>query len=464
MTSLLDRVFYSIYPLGYCGAKRTNDFCSPAGDGLRFIQSQIPYLVDLGINALYIGPLFESTSHGYDTLDYWYVDRRLGNNEDLKALVEALHHAGIIVILDGVFNHTGRHFFAFTDIQQHGSRSAYTDWYKTIDFSQQSPQGDSFRYEGWHGCFDLVALNQYNREVRDHLLQALRHWILDFGIDGLRLDAAELLLPDFMDEIASCCKGLKENFWLLGEVVAGDYRAWAHEGRLDGVTNYELYKSLWSSLNDRNFFELSWTLEREWGEKQGLYKTMDLFNFADNHDVARAASILKKPSHLFPLYGLLYTLPGIPSLYYGSEFGIPGEKTWENDYALRPSWKELHSRPRTASQNALAQEIKRFIAIRKQQPPLQWGSYRQLYLASEQFAFIRELPGHTALPALPESETPSGAVVIAVNSAEAEQTITLDGFSGETWRDLLSGEVFQSTPTRLSLPLQPSWLRILRSE
>jgi glycosidase len=246
---ITDRVFYHIYPLGFCGAPGQNDFSSPAGNGLRSIADHIPRLQKLGINAVYLGPLFESGTHGYDTLDYYWVDRRLGDNETLRFLVQRFHQAGIMVVLDAVLNHTGRHFFAFRDIQAMGSASAYRDWFANIDFSRRSPAGDYFSYEGWNGCYDLVKLNGHNREVRDHLFGAVEFWIKEFDIDGLRLDAADLLLPDFMDELSSRCKKQKSDFFLLGEMVAGDYcRLTGGSGsdvvpgsRLDSVTNYELY-------------------------------------------------------------------------------------------------------------------------------------------------------------------------------------------------------------------------------
>jgi glycosidase len=305
--------------------------------------SHIPRLEELGINALYLGPLFESTAHGYDTLDYYHVHRRLGNNEDLRTLVRAFHDRDFRVILDGVFNHVGRHFFAFRDLAEKREASAYRDWFYHLDFNRPSPLGDPFSDEGWSGCYDLVKLNGASRDVREHLFGAVKFWIEEFDIDGLRLDAADQLLPDFMDELSSRSKEMKRDFWLMGEVVHRDYRNWVRAGRLDSVTNYELYKSLWSSFNDRNFYELSWSLKRQSGP-DGMYQNLKLYTFTDNHDVNRAASVLRSHAHLFPLYGLLFTMPGIPSIYYGSERGIRGEKRNNSDSALRPAWESSDER------------------------------------------------------------------------------------------------------------------------
>ncbi|MDR1956870.1 MAG: alpha-amylase [Treponema sp.] len=462
MVQFSHAVFYHIYPLGFCGAPEHNDFCSAPGTGLRRLVDLIPHLKDLGINALYIGPLFESNGHGYDTLDYYWVDRRLGTNDDLADLVAKLHKNGILVILDAVLNHTGRCFFAFKDLQKKGSHSDYIDWYVNLDFNRPSPYGDPFSYEGWNGCYDLVTLNGANPAVREHLFGAVQHWIQTFDLDGLRLDAADKLLPDFMEELSLLCKTIKPHFWLMGEVVHQDYRAWAQEGRLDSVTNYVLYKGLWSSFNDKNFFELAWTLNQQSGPG-GIYRDIGLYTFADNHDVDRAASILTHKPHLFPLYGLLFTLPGVPSLYYGSEYGVTGSRTKTSDQALRPSWKALEaarfhkkvSGPYSPAVDgeALYAEIRCFIQIRKSKEVLQTGTYRQIHVAKEQFAFIRE--GHKEQP-----------ILVGVNASTNEAVFTipdtvLHAGNGSRWQDLLSGEVFTVSHGLLTFGVYPSWLRIM---
>jgi glycosidase len=215
--SVQDRTFYHIYPLGYCGSPRRNDFSSPAGPGLRSLIHRIPRIVSLGINAVYLGPLFESVAHGYDTLDYYHVDRRLGSNDDLHDLVRAFHEQGICVVLDAVLNHTGREFFAFKDLREKGQGSPYRDWFSGVDFSKHSPLGDPFTYDTWSGAYDLVKLNGTSREVREHLFGAVKFWIEEFDIDGLRLDAADQLLPDFMDELSRRSKTVKPDFWIMGE-------------------------------------------------------------------------------------------------------------------------------------------------------------------------------------------------------------------------------------------------------
>lgn len=432
--------FYHIYPFGMCGSPARNDFTAAPGNGLRALKDRIPHLQYLGINAVYIGPLFESTAHGYDTVDYHHVDRRLGTDEDLKDLVSAFHEAGIAVVLDAVLNHTGRHFFAFRDIQEKGPASRFASWYRGVDFSRRSPAGDAFAYEGWSGHYDLAKLDTENAAVREHLFSAVRRWIEEFGIDGLRLDAADVLSPDFMDALSSFAKSLKSDFWLMGEVVHGDYRNWARAGRLDSVTNYELYKGLWSSFNDRNFFEIAWSLNRQSGP-DGMYRDIGLYTFVENHDVNRVASVLKDDAHLYPLYGLLFTVPGIPSLYYGGEWGLRGEKKNGSDAELRPPVREtaehgLHSGVPAECESridsgALERAIKDFARVRAEVPALREGSYRQLHVSPEQFAFIREPPEGARY----------GAAIVAVNSSGNEARVPVVTGLGEradgTWKDAL---------------------------
>jgi cyclomaltodextrinase len=194
-----DAIFYHVYPLGALGAPARNDFVFPPVPRLDRMQGWLDSVVELGATAVYLGPVFESTSHGYDTADYFTVDRRLGTNETLTALSRAMHAKGLRVVLDAVFNHVGRDFWAFRDLQARGAESAYRDWFFP-DFERQSPYGDPFSYRGWQGHYELVRLNTNNPAVREHLFAAVRHWIEDFEIDGLRIDAASDLDVDFQRE------------------------------------------------------------------------------------------------------------------------------------------------------------------------------------------------------------------------------------------------------------------------
>jgi glycosidase len=431
-----------------CGAPKQNDFSSPAGKGLRSLEDHIPRLLSLGINALYIGPLFESSSHGYDTVDYYHVERRLGNNQDLKELVRVFHDNGIAVVLDAVFNHTGRDFFAFKDLRERKTASPYADWYLNVDFSQNNAYNDGFSYEGWAGHTSLAKLNLDCRAARDHLLGAVKYWIEEFDIDGLRLDAANVISADFLRELSAFAKGIKKDFWLMGEIVSGDYRRIAGEGCLDSATNYELSKSLWSSFRDQNVFELAWTLKREFAAG-GFYSGVALYNFVDNHDVDRVASSLENKAQLFPLYGILFCSPGIPSIYYGSEFGVTGQRNEQSDYALRPEWNDDWAESELAKD--LFRELCRFSKIRKESEALRHGNYSELLVNYNQtFAFLRESADEKII------------VVINAKPVKNECVIENEKIGNGKWRDLLSNEEYDAHNNLLKLQIEQSWLRILK--
>lgn len=387
-------VFYHIYPLGLFNCPKLNDFKQAAGNGLKQLTQELPEIRNNGFNAIYIGPVFESTAHGYDTLDYFWVDRRLGTNEDLTYFVETAHSLGIKVILDAVFNHSGRHFFAFKDLQQNLPTSRYKDWYQNINFNSNNHFNDGFTYQNWAGCDDLVKFNLENTEVQNHIFEAVRKWITEFKIDGLRLDAADVMSFNFMSKLKDFCISLKPDFWLMGEVVHGDYNLWVNEQMLNSVTNYQLYKGMWSSFNEKNFYEVQWSLKRMFSETEGIYKNMLLYNFLDNHDVNRIASTVHDPKNLYPLYTMLFAVPGIPSVYYGSENGIKGVRTENTDYQLRPSLPPFSPIPDFALPDSQCLEVKNHIRklseIRQNVPALQDGNYRELLVSNTTFAFLRQ--------------------------------------------------------------------------
>jgi len=444
-----DAVFYHIYPLGLTGAPERNDFSQPPVARLEQLHAWIPHLKELGINALYLGPLFASTAHGYDTVDYYHVDRRLGTDETLAMLSAALHANGIRLVLDAVFNHVGRDFWAFRDVQARGPESPYRDWFHNLRFEGHSPHGDPFTYEGWAGHSSLVKLNLGNPAVREHLFGAVASWMDLFAIDGLRLDAADVIDPDFLRLLAAFCKARRPDFWLLGEIVQGDYRRLVNPGMLDSATNYECYKGLYSSLEATNYFEIAYALNRQFGEG-GLYRDIPLYNFVDNHDVNRVASNLKKPAHLYPLYCLLFTMPGVPSIYYGSEWGLEGRRTAHSDRVLRPQL-DLNDMKQHPAQPHLAGDIARLAALRESLPALRYGEYRQLHVSPQQFAFTRF--------------TAQEHVVVLLNAAEApaDFEVSVPGnFSGGV--DVLNGdERFPVQQGSLKVDVVPAcWGRVIK--
>ena len=443
--------FYHIYPLGFCGAPLANDFSSIPVNRLDKVGAWLPHLRSLGANALYLGPLFESTAHGYDTADYYHVDRRLGTDQNLRDLSAQVHQNGMHLILDGVFNHVGRDFWAFRDVLQYQSASRYRDWFYNLSFdSGSSPYRDPFTYAGWAGNYDLVKLNLRNAEVKEHLFGAVRAWVKQFDIDGLRLDAADLLDLDFLRGLHELTRTLKPDFWLMGEIVAGDYRTWANPQMLDSVTNYECYKGLYSSLADKNYFEIAWSLNRQFGP-DGIYRGLPLYAFADNHDVNRVASNLNDPALLYPLYCQLFTMPGVPSIYYGSEWGITGTRTDTSDAALRPGLEQISAWQNSAAARDLEQAITRLAALRSRSEALKFGDYRQVYVSHEQMAYLRESDNERML------------VVLNAAAASAALELTLPCSASRAVDLLNPPDSFAVAGQRLSLnSVPPRWARILK--
>jgi glycosidase len=371
----------------------------------------------------------------------------------LKDVLQAWRARGFRIVLDGVFHHCGRNFAPFQDVVRLGQASAYKHWFAGLNFSGRSPYGDGFSYQGWNGHLSLVKFNLAERQVRDHLFSAVAHWMDTYGIDGLRLDAADVMDKSFLRELAAFCRARKPGFWLLGEVIHGDYRAWAPGAGLDAVTNYEAYKGLWSSHNDANYHEIAHTLNRQFGP-QGLYRGTALYNFADNHDVERVASILKEPAHLYPLTMLLFTMPGIPSVYYGSEAGLPGKKAKHSDAPLRPAL--LPEQLATLPQARLRTLISVLAAIRQARAGLRAGEYREGMVAARQFAFWR-------VPA-----APAEPVLTCVNAAAEPVSVKipvpadLGAATKATWVDLLDPTCRNAARAGiLEITCRPRWGRIL---
>ncbi len=420
-------VFYHVYPLGFCDSLLKNDFSEKPLKKLHLITEKSSEIAAKGYNALYLGPVFESTYHGYDTADYTVVDRRLGENKDLSELVSVMHQNGIRVILDGVFNHVGRDFKPFKDVLANREGSPYCWWFN-INFGGNSPYNDGLWYEGWEGHYELIKLNLKNEQVRDYICNCIKGWIEEFDIDGLRLDVAYCLDLDFLHHLRSFCKSIKPDFFLLGECLHGDYNTWCNPSTLDSVTNYECYKGLHSSFNSSNMHEIAYSLNRQFGpDHWTIYKNLPLYCFVDNHDVSRIASLIEKPENLPLIYSLLFAMPGIPSVYYGSEFALKANKS-QGDEALRPPHTALSHQSGEAAK--LCSYISKLCEIKKASPSLCFGSYKQLYVNSKQLAFIREYNGEKVIYAVNCDENPAD-LHVGINCTAydmiTEKNISVDG-------------------------------------
>ena len=409
-----ESVFYQIYPLGFCGAPFENDgVLTPR---IRKVIDWIPHIKNLGVNAIYFSPVFESDTHGYNTRDFRKIDVRLGTNEDFADVCQALHKEGIKVVLDGVFNHVGRGFWAFQDVLEKRWDSPYKDWFH-ISFDGNSNYNDGLWYEGWEGNYDLVKLNLCHPDVKQHIFDSIRSWVEEFDIDGLRLDVAYCLDENFVRELRAFCDSLKPDFFLVGEMLHGDYNRLMNDSMLHSATNYECYKGLFSSFNSMNMFEIIHSLLRQFGpENWTLYRGKHLLCFVDNHDVSRIASNLTNEQHLPLIYALCFGMPGIPCVYYGSEWGAKANKS-EGDPALRACFD-------APVENDLTAWISKLAAAKKASNALNYGDFRSVVLTNRQCIF--------------ERKTDSERVLVAINADNVPYTAHFDAGCG-TAVDLITG-------------------------
>ncbi len=409
-----ESVFYQIYPLGFCGAPFENDGVEMSR--IRKVLDWVPHMKELGVNAVYFSPVFESDTHGYNTRDYKKIDCRLGSNDDFKEVCDTLHENGIRVVLDGVFNHVGRGFAQFQDVVRNRERSPYLNWFH-INLGGNSNYNDGLWYEGWEGNYDLVKLNLRNEEVIQHIFDSVSFWIDEFAIDGLRLDVAYCLDHDFVRRLRAFTDSKKSDFFLVGEMLHGDYNQMMNDGMLHSATNYECYKGLHSSFNSMNMFEINHSLLRQFGpENWTLYKGKHLLSFVDNHDVSRIASILTNEKHLPLIYALCFGMPGIPCVYYGSEWGAKANKS-EGDPALRACFEKPVC-------NELTEFISRLAEAKKNSEALNYGTFRSVVLTNKQCIF--------------ERKTDNERVLVAINADGENYVAHFDAGCG-TAVDLISG-------------------------
>lgn len=416
-----ESVFYQIYPLGFCDAPYENDGILVSR--ITKVNDWIKHIKNLNANAIYFSPIFESDKHGYDTRDYTKIDCRLGTNKDFAQVCENLHNEGIKVVIDGVFNHVGRGFWAFKDVLEKRENSNYKDWFN-INFGGNSNYNDGLWYEGWEGHYELVKLNLRNEQVINYLFNCIKGWIDEFDIDGLRLDVAYCLDKDFLKRLRKFCDELKPDFFLVGETLHGDYNQIMNNEMLHSVTNYECYKGLYSSFNSMNMFEIIHSLLRQFGkESWTLYKGKHLLNFVDNHDVTRISTILTNEKHLPLIYALLFAMPGIPCIYYGSEWGAEGDKK-KGDHALRPSFEKPQA-------NELTKLISKYAKAHIESEALCYGDFKSLLLTNKQAIFEREYKDKRVLVAI-NADSETYVAHFNANAGRAKDLITgnLHDFGG----------------------------------
>lgn len=302
-------IWWQVYPLGFVGAFPAATPPDPGEHRLRRIADWFDHAIQLGASGIALGPIFASGTHGYDTTDHYRIDPRLGGGADFDYLVDEAHRRGLRVLLDGVFNHVGPGF-------PRNNQAWFRD----------------YTFEG-HG--DLITLNHDNPEVANYVVDVMTHW-LQRGADGWRLDAAYAVPQQFWVTVLPRVRQQNPDAWFVGELIHGDYAAVVREAGFDSVTQYELWKAIWSSLNDGNFYELDWAMQRH----NGFVQSFPPLTFIGNHDVTRIASQLQRPDHLAHALVLLLTVGGIPSIYAGDELGYLGikEERFGGDDAVRPEF------------------------------------------------------------------------------------------------------------------------------
>jgi len=326
-------VWWHVYPIGFLGADPTGA-SRQGGRPLDSMRAWLDYAVALGTSGLALGPIFQSSSHGYDTIDHFMVDDRLGGDKAFDRLVAGCHQRGLRLVLDGVFNHVGRDFPLFQRAVHEGPASEVAWWFHLTWPDDRDGQADP-AYESFEGHRGLVVLNHAATEVQDYVVAVMQHW-LDRGVDGWRIDAAYAVPTGFWSRVLPKVRARHPQAYLVGEVIHGDYRQITATTGLDAVTQYELWKAIWSSLNDRNFFELAWALRRH-NDFQQSFRPL---TFVGNHDVTRIASKLDDDRHLALALVVLFTVGGTPSIYAGDEQAFRGikEQGPGGDDEIRPAF------------------------------------------------------------------------------------------------------------------------------
>ncbi|MGV0746336.1 alpha-amylase family protein [Mycolicibacterium sp. XJ870] len=392
-------IWWQVYPLGFVGAFPADPAPTPDQHRLRRIVEWLDHAVELGASGVALGPVFESRTHGYDTTDHFRIDQRLGDDADFDHLITEAHRRGLRVLLDGVFNHVGTDFGRYREALEGGGDHPASTW-----FRRRGAQSGFDTFEG-HG--ELIALNHDNPEVVEYTAGVLRHW-LGRGADGWRLDAAYAVPDRFWAQVLPTVRREFGDAWFVGEVIHGDYPATVHAATFDSVTQYELWKAIWSALNDGNFHELDWALQRH----NDFLETFVPLTFIGNHDVTRIASQLENPQHLEHALVILLTTGGTPSVYAGDESAYRGVKEDRRggDDAVRP---EFSSPPSDSdSPGADMRRLHQYlIGVRRRHPWLHTATTSAVALTNTQYVY--RTAGDT------------GALLVALNIDDAPLRLSL---------------------------------------
>jgi cyclomaltodextrinase len=461
-TWVQDAVFYQIFPDRFFNGDPSNDppnvqpwGAEPTNKGfqggdLRGITEKLEYIADLGANAIYLNPIFASTAnHRYHTSDYFRIDPTLGTIKDFHSLIESAHNIGIKVILDGVFNHSGRGFFAFSDILDNGAESRFKDWYHIHHFPVDAfSPGPSMTYEAWWGIKDLPKFNTDNPSVRSYIMDVARYWI-EQGTDGWRLDVpGEIQDDDFWAEFRETVKQSNPDAYLVGEIWDADAN-WVGEGHFDGLMHYPLRNAILDWIRDEIPVEEFAKQVEGFVEIYQPENYLAMFLSLGSHDTRRLWTAMGGDLNKVKLAIFLqFSYPGAPSIYYGDEIGMQGEKDPFNRGAF--PWDQSHWN------HDLRVFVQSLIAVRHQSPALCRGKFVPLASSEEEnwYAFAREADGQQ--------------VAAAVNvSGEARQlsipVARLGWQDGQMVASMLSQDQYQVKDGTLLLPLAPSEGKLIKN-
>ncbi|MBU5160544.1 alpha-amylase family protein [Cutibacterium acnes] len=397
---------WHVYPLGFVGAPARLE-SQEVSHRLAHLGAWLDHAVARGCSSLALGPVFSSASHGYDTLDYFTIDPRLGDDDDFDHLLQAAHARGLSVLLDGVFNHVSRRNRIVQDAQSAG------------------PDSDAGRMVRWcagrldvfEGHSDLVALNHDNPAVREHVTRIMNYWC-GRGVDGWRLDAAYSVNPEFWAAVLPSVREKYPDVWIFGEVIHGDYASIVRASGMDSVTQYELWKGIWSSIESRNFFELDHALGRH-NEFSDAFTPM---TFVGNHDVTRIASRVGQDGAVLAT-AILATIGGIPLIYYGDELAYRGvkEERFGGDDDIRPVFPASPADLSNLGADTLRAH-QSLLGLRRRHPWLVDARTESLDLTNERYVYRTGVPG--VEPLIVELDVRDGCSVLI---REAGQVVWSSG-------------------------------------
>ncbi|MGR6917725.1 alpha-amylase family glycosyl hydrolase [[Actinomadura] parvosata] len=387
-------IWWRIYPLGFVGAfpEPPTGPARPGEHRLLQVIGWLDHAVALGASGVALGPIFASSTHGYDTLDHFAIDPRLGDDRDFGKLAAAAHERGLRLQLDGVFNHVGRDHPRVREALRQGPGGVAMRWFRS-----SADERGRVRLDTFEGHDQLVALDHDEPGVRAYVIDVMRHW-LDRGADAWRLDAAYRVPAGFWAEVLPEVRRSHPDVWFEAEVIHGDYAAFVAESTADTVTQYELWKAIWSSIEHHNFFELDWALRRH----NAMLATFVPATFVGNHDVTRIAGQITDSRHLPHAIALLALLGGTPTVYAGDEFGFRATKEERagGDDAIRPAFPPLGPDAVEAADAGILRLHQRLLGLRRRHPWLHRARSRAEVLRNRQYVITLAADGHELALAL----------------------------------------------------------------